>query len=663
MTDCNDLTRISQISNYPIEIFIIFAVVISKAKHILLVVGLLLTAFLSQRCANAVAPTGGPKDTTPPIVVEAVPENHSINFIGKKIEITFDEYITLENANQNVLISPPLTEKPDIKLKNKTVVVRFKEDLNPNTTYTINFGTAIKDLHEGNLFKDYIYSFATGNYIDTLSIAGKVLNAENKKPVENVYVSLYAADRDNLDSLPMTTIPDYITKTDKEGNFKLNGLADKKYLIFALKDANANLYFDLPNEEVAFLDTLVQASCPQKPLTSVIDSTAKDSLAMQVDSHVKAVDSIAFETRATAMEDSIATMEDSIATMEDSIAFETKATTMEDSVVFETKTTTMEDQNALNLTLYMFTEADSTQVLLEKKLIEEGLLRFVFRHPAKEAVIMTPEMLPDTFNLVTLHSPDYDTIWWYFTPNVKDSLWVQVKYDTLINDSSRYSLKFKDKIIRNKKPETLKVKNNLLGRGGLISGEDLILKFSEPIVKYEMRDSSVFKRDTTVYYNRLAFEPADEYGLKYRLATPFSADSSYSFEVPDSVFFGIRGRTNEPIKADFHVLTDDDYGNIYITVVPPESMRQVIVQLTDENGKVLKQEAITTKQEVMFEHLMPARYKLRAILDADGNGKWSTGNYHRRILPETFVEYKDTLDLKAGWDIDLEEVWDLNTKP
>ena len=92
-------------------------------------------------------------------------------------------------------------------------------------------------------------------------------------------------------------------------------------------------------------------------------------------------------------------------------------------------------------------------------------------------------------------------------------------------------------------------------------------------------------------------------------------------------------------------------------------MKQVIVQLTDENGKVLKQEIITRKQEVMFDHLMPANYKLRAVLDADGNGKWSTGNYHRHSLPETVLEYKDNLDLKAGWDIDLEDAWDLNLKP
>ena len=609
---------------------------IRRLKHILIAASLLLSALLAQRCANAVAPTGGPQDTMPPVVVDAVPENQSINFTGKKIEITFDEYITLENANQNVLISPPLNEKPDIKLHNKTVVVKFKEDLAPNTTYTINFGSSIKDLHEGNPFKDYVYSFSTGEFIDTLSIAGSILNAEDKKPVENAYVSLYAADRDNLDSLPLSAKPNYISKTDKEGKFRLEGLADQKYLVFALKDVNSNLYFDLPNEEVAFLDTLVPASYPwTAPKQQALDSTLVDSLTMQVDT-------LAMDTLANHLDTLVNIM---------------------DSVVFDTETTSMYDQNALNLTLYMFTEVDSTQVLLEKKLVEEGLLRFVFRHPAKDAVVMTPEMLPDTFNLVPLHSTAYDTVWWYFTPNVKDSLWVQVKYDTIINDSSRYSLKFKDKNARNKKPENLKITNNLLARNGLIPENDLVLRFSEPIVKYQMRDSAVFKRDTITFYDRLAFEPADEYGLKYRLTTPFSADSSYSFMVPDSVFFGIRGRTNGPIKMDFHVLKDDEYGNIYITVIPPDGMKQVIVQLIDESEKVLKQEIITQKQEVMFEYLMPANYKLRAILDADGNGKWSTGNYHRHTLPETVLEYKDSLELKAGWDIDLEDPWNMNLKP
>ena len=614
--------------------FSYFCAMIGKKKQRLFWVGMVLVALLLLRCANAVAPTGGPKDEMPPKVVEAVPENHSTDFGGRKIEITFDEYVTLDNANQNVLISPPLSTKPDIKLHNKTLVIKFKDALEPNTTYTINFGSAIKDLHEGNLFKDYVYSFSTGAWLDTLSIAGQVLYAEDKKPVEDAYVSLYAADRDNLDSLPLTTKPNYLTKTDKEGHFRFSGLADKKYLVFALKDVNSNLYFDLPNEEVAFLDTLVPASFPWSPPP------------------VQTVDSLVVDSFNTVMDSLVAMPTDSLSAIPS------------DSVVNSPQDTVPQrifDQNSLNLTLYMFSEVDSTQVLLEKKLIEEGLLRFVFRHPAKDAAIMTPEMLPDTFNLVTLPSPDFDTVWWYFTPKVKDSLWVHVKHDTLINDSSRYSLKFKEQNARRgKKSEQLKVSNNLVGQGGLIPGKDLILKFSEPIVRYEMSDSAIFKRDTIAINDQLDFEPADEYGLQYRLKAKIEDGVNYSFEIPDSVFFGIRNRTNGPIKVIFHRLKDDEYGNIYITVSPPKGLKQVVVQLTDENGtKVLQQQVITQKQEVMFQYLMPAKYKLRAILDADGNGKWSTGNYHWHTLPETIIEYKDPLDLKAGWDIDLDEVWEL----
>lgn len=570
---------------------------ISKRKYLLFAIGLLLVVFSTQRCANAVAPTGGPKDSTPPVAVEAVPENHSVGFAGKKIEITFDEYVTLDNANQNMLFSPPMKEKPDIKLKNKTVVIKFKENLEANTTYTIDFGAAVKDLHEGNQLEDYVFSFSTGDHLDTLRIAGKVLNAADKKPVESAYVGLYAADRDNLDSLPMSVAPNYLTKTDKEGNFRINGLADKRYLVFALKDANANLYFDLPNEEVAFLDTLVAASYPQ---SVVHDTVVNDSLEHRVF-----------------------------------------------------------DQKALDLTMYMFTEVDSTQVLLEKKLVEEGLLRFVFRHPAKDAVIMTPEMLPDTFNLITMPSAEHDTVLWYFTPNVKDSLWVSVKLDTLINDSSRYSLKFKDKKARNKKPESLKVSNNLQGQGGLLSGEDFMLKFSEPVISCQMSDSAVFKRDTITTYGELRFEQADEYGMQYRLMADIEEGVNYHFEIPDSVFFSIRGRTHSSIKVDFHRMKDDECGNIYITVVPPEGMKQVVVQLTNENGKVLKEQKITEQEKVMFGHLQPAKYKLRALLDTDGNGKWSTGNYHHRSQPETIVDYKDVLEIRAGWDIDLEDTWEL----
>lgn len=544
-----------------------------KLRHGIIILSSLLFTLLLQQCANMVTPSGGPKDTLPPVVTEAIPENHSVNFNSKKIEITFDEYITLENAKQQVLISPPLNEKPDIKLVNKTVVIRFKEALKSNTTYTINFGDAIKDLHEGNAFKNYIYSFSTGEILDTLAISGQLLSANDKKPIEDALVTLYYGDSEGLDSLPLTSTPHFITKANKEGHFVFNGLPDKKFQVFAIKDVNANSYFDLPNEQVAFLDTLVTAP-------------------------------------------------------------------------------------ASNLSLYMFTEEDTTQMLLEKKLVAEGQLRFVFRQPAQNVTIETPEILPDSFNIVKVHSANFDTINWYFTPNVKDSLWVQMKYDTLINDSTRYSLIFKEKKGKGK-AEMLKVTDNL-ANGSILPESKLTLTFSEPVIDFHLPDSVLYIAGTDTLTEKPEFEQVDEFGFLYSLKNQLETDKEYSISIPDSTIFSIKGHANSAINLKFRQAKDEDFGNIFITVVPPEAVPQVVVQLLNAKGSVVDTQIVTEKKELEFWYLAPGKYKLKAILDTDANGKWSTGNYHRHFLPETIIEYKDELDLKAGWDIDLDNVWEIS---
>ena len=123
-----------------------------------------------MRCANVVSPSGGPKDTIPPIVLQSVPENQTANFHDKEIHITFDEYVTLNNPNSNIFISPPLEKNPEYRLSGKSLIIKFKEALKPDVTYSINFGEAIKDLHEGNVFKNYSFVFSTGENIDTLTL-------------------------------------------------------------------------------------------------------------------------------------------------------------------------------------------------------------------------------------------------------------------------------------------------------------------------------------------------------------------------------------------------------------------------------------------------------------------------------------------------------------
>ena len=515
----------------------------------------------------------------PPKVTEAMPENHSVNFNGKKIEITFDEYLTLENASQQVLFSPPLNEKPDIKLSNKTVLIKLKEELKPNTTYTIDFGQAVKDLHEGNIFKDYVYSFSTGEQLDTLTIAGKVLDAETQKPVEKLFVTLYS----NPDSIPDDSLffrptlrkPDFITRTDKDGKFQFHGLPDKKFLLFALDDVNSNLYYDMPNEKVAFIDTLIFPS---------------------------------------------------------------------DSLEFK---------------LFSFTEVDTNQMILEKKIIDEGMLRFAFRHPAEKVKIEMLETLPDTFQIIKVWSQKHDTLTCYFTPKIIDSLKVNIQYDTLIKDTTKYSLSYRaPQQRRGKTAKDIKVTSNL--RNNLLpSGEDLLLKFSEPVIDIRMNDTSKFIINTDTLINTMRFEQADDYGMTYRLVASVDDTSNYVLSMADSVFYTLRNRTNNAFTFRFKRAKESDFGNIFITVAPPEET-QVVIQLLDSRNKTIATHVIDSTTRVSFTQLTPDKYKLKAIIDADRDEKWSTGNFHRRFLPETSVEYKDELDLKAGWDIDLEEVWNLH---
>ncbi len=218
---------------------------------------LLLSALLLMNsCAKIVTPSGGPKDTDPPKVMKVEPENDMVNFDSKQIRIYFDEYVTLNNPSENVLISPPLSEKPEFSTKGKSVIVKFKEPLRPNTTYNMVFSSALKDFHEGNPLDLFHYSFSTGDSIDNNTLAGRITDSKTLAPMKDFFVMLYKED---IDSLPMTTVPSYVTKSVGDGSFSFKNIASGSYKIFALKDVNANFLYDLPNEEIAFLTEMVEA--------------------------------------------------------------------------------------------------------------------------------------------------------------------------------------------------------------------------------------------------------------------------------------------------------------------------------------------------------------------------------------------------------------------
>jgi uncharacterized protein (DUF2141 family) len=236
-------------------------------------------------CANITAPTGGMKDKTPPKLVSITPADSSKNIRVKRIEMNFDEYVTLSDATKEVELSPILAVQPTVTGLNKRVVLKIVDSLlEDNTTYRISFGKAIKDLHEGNVFAHYNYTFSTGDYFDSLQLDGSVINAgTGLSDTGNILVELYSAKES--DSAVVRHKPKYVTRIDENGNFSFKGLPRRTFRIYALKDVNGNLIYDgaAGGEMIAFNGkTVIPGDSMAAPIQlrifpEVIDTSIKNT--------------------------------------------------------------------------------------------------------------------------------------------------------------------------------------------------------------------------------------------------------------------------------------------------------------------------------------------------------------------------------------------------
>jgi len=224
-------------------------------------------------CAQIGSPSGGPKDSIPPVLVSALPAEMKTNFTGNKITLTFNEYIDVQDIQNNVLVSPYPKVTPNISFKLKTITVKLKDTLKPNTTYAINFGNSIRDLNEANPFRNYTYVFSTGNTIDSFKLTGKVLLAESGKTDSTIMAMLY---RDAPDSAVEKRKPDYIAKLNKEGAFTFTNLSAGSYKVYALKDGDGGKTYNSVIETFAFADTSIQVNDTTKPVTLYAYAEEKD---------------------------------------------------------------------------------------------------------------------------------------------------------------------------------------------------------------------------------------------------------------------------------------------------------------------------------------------------------------------------------------------------
>lgn len=208
---------------------------------------------LISSCAQITTPTGGKKDSTPPVISTSVPPNYSTNFHQKEIKIAFNEWIQpLTNPKTQVIISPNIEPFPKIDIARNELTIKLKDSLQANTTYSIFFGDNIKDNNEGNVFPNFKYLFSTGKFIDSLKVNGKISTSMDKIP-DNTYLLLY---KEKEDSAFTKKRPFYITKVGTEGNFSLENVKEGNYRIYALSDKNGNYYYDLPTEAIGFTDSV-----------------------------------------------------------------------------------------------------------------------------------------------------------------------------------------------------------------------------------------------------------------------------------------------------------------------------------------------------------------------------------------------------------------------
>ncbi|WP_282079896.1 Ig-like domain-containing protein [Aquimarina algiphila] len=230
------------------------------SKRLNMVLLTLVSLLLVVNCAKKGSITGGPKDETPPVFIKALPPNFSTNFDRNEIRIYFDEYIKLNDAQKQIIVSPPMDPKPTITplgVPSKYIKIKFIDTLLENTTYSINFGESIVDNNEENPNSFFRYVFTTGDFLDSLSVKGTISDAYQKEPDSYITVALYEVDENYSDSLFYKTVPRYITNTLDSIGFSLHNLKEGKFKLVALKDVSNNYLYEPKQDKIGFYEEII----------------------------------------------------------------------------------------------------------------------------------------------------------------------------------------------------------------------------------------------------------------------------------------------------------------------------------------------------------------------------------------------------------------------
>jgi len=607
----------------------------AKALHSRALMMMFALLFLLTSCARMGSPDGGWYDETPPKVIGAMPEDRGINVKSNKIYIYFDEFIKLDNPTEKVVVSPPQLEAPEIKSQGKRIVVELQDSLKPNTTYTIDFSDAISDNNEDNPMGNFTYSFSTGEQIDTMEVAGYVLEAQNLEPIKGILVGLYS----NLsDTIFRKEAMERVSRTDSKGHFEIKGVAPGKYRIYALQDADGNYVFNQKSEMIAFNHDIVVPS--SKPDIRQ-DTVWRDSL------HI-------------------------------------------DSIVRVPYTHFLPD----DITLRAFTEVQSDRYLLkaERKEADHFTLYFSYGNAELPKIKGLNFNADNAFIIETNEKNDTISYWLRDTTLVnQDTLNIELQYlmtDTLgqlvtqtdtmeILSKQTYAKRMKKKqkefeewkkqqekaekrgepFETEKKEEPLKVEINAPSQ--LDPDKNIFFSMPTPLVVADTSKIHLYAKHDSLWY-RAPFEFEKYRGERqYILRGEWRPDVEYSLEIDSAAFKGIYGATSSAVKKGFKVQSLDTYSTLFLTISGTKG-QNIVVQLLSNNDAVVK-EVTTTSGTAEFFYVKPETYYVRMFIDRNGNGIWDTGNFDADVQPEEVFYRSEPIECKAKWDVT--ETWNPRLTP
>ena len=615
---------------------------------------ILMLVWMLSSCARMGSPDGGWYDEFPPRVVSTSPADKGTDVHSKKITITFDEYVKIDNPSEKVVISPPQLEQPEIKAQGKRIVVALKDSLIDNTTYTIDFSDAISDFTEDNPMGNYAYSFSTGDHIDTLQVSGTVIEAENLEPVKGILVGLYAIN-DVIDPATGKPVSDEafkgtdtlfttqkflrVSRTDSRGHFVIKGIAPGSYRVYALQDMDGDYAYKQKAEKIAFNHDVIVPTF--KPDTRQ-DTIWRDSL------HIENIIPVGYTHF------------------------------LPDDIVLKAFT---EEQTNRNFIKYERKEADNFTLFFtygspelpeirglnfddfDAFLIEANEKKDTITYWLKDTTLVNQDTL-----LVQMQYMMTDTLGVLVQQNDTLQILAKLPYEKRQKLAAEEYEKWQKKQEKQKKqnkpyqeqmpPKALEVDIQLPGR--LDPDKTILMDIPAPLAALDTAAIHLYSKiDTLWYKSRFLIREVPNQSRRYELLGEWRPATEYSLEIDSAAFTDIYGKTSSPFKRGFSVPSLDEYSTIIFTINGMEG-KNLVVQLLNSQDKPVK-EMKTTDGNVQFDFLKPEKYYARLFVDENGNGVWNTGDYAADRQPEEVSYYPDVIECRAKWDMRLS--WNPTARP